>query len=302
MTEAADTKWPEQLCAMLNNGAKMPLIGFGTWKIQGQECAESVFTALRQGYRLVDTAQAYNNEKDVSEGIRRSTLPRDQVFVITKLEPQHMKSEENAYRACTSSLEALGMDYVDLLLVHWPSCEWEPSKEQAGCDPECRRAAWRALERLCMEGRAKSIGVSNFTVKHLEDLMTDVRIPPAVNQCEFHPHMSSQQAPLLNFCRQHGIVLQGYSPLGGDAGCESLMSNPIVTGIASKLGKTPAQVLLRSTMQRGIPILVKSTNEQQIKDNLHVFDFALSDEDLGQLDTIGQEEVKRFARDPTQIC
>jgi diketogulonate reductase-like aldo/keto reductase len=299
---SADTNWPDQLCVVLSSGAKMPLIGFGTWKIQGQECVESVFTALRQGFRLIDTAQAYGNEKEVSEGIRRSTLPREQVFVTTKLEPQHMKSEENAYRACMNSLEALGMDYVDLFLVHWPSCEWEPGKEQTGCDPECRRAAWRALERLFMENRAKSIGVSNFTVKHLEELMPNVRVPPAVNQCEFHPYMYSQQTPLLDYCRQNGIVMQGYSPLGGDAGCESLMSNPIVKEIANKLGKSPAQVLLRSTMQRGIPILVKSTNEPRIKDNLHVFDFALSDEDLGRLDAIGQEEVKRFARDPTQIC
>lgn len=297
----ADTKWPELLCSPLTGGGKLPLLGFGTWKVQGDQCADAVCNALRIGYRMIDTAQAYENEKEVGEGIRRSSLPREQVFVTTKLEPKHMKNEDSAYNACLQSLEAMGMDYVDLFLVHWPSCEWEPDKEQLECDPECRRAAWRALERLHTEGRAKSIGVSNFTVKHLEDLMRSARVQPAVNQVEFHPFMYAKQNTLLDFCRQNGIILEAYSPLGGDAGCGSLLSNEIVLDIAKKLNKTPAQVLLRSTMQRGCPVLAKTVNEARMKENLDAFSFAISETDLARLDTISQGEIKRFCRDPTVV-
>lgn len=286
----------------LNSKAYMPIIGFGTYKNEGKdECVDAVAMALQTGYRHIDTAQSYKNEPFVAEGITKSQVPRKEIFLTTKLAPFNMVDEETAYNSCINSLNALGVDYVDLLLFHWPCLEWDPKKSTAQ-DQERRVSMWRVLERLSDEGKAKSIGVSNFSIQHLEQLLPEVRVPPAVNQVEFHPFLFETQGPLLEYCRKHNICLEAYQSLGGDNGGPLLLNHNTVKSIAAETNKTPAQVLLRWGIQHGVPVIPKSTQEERIKENFQVFDFQLSDQQMAQLNGISSMEgSKRFEQNPDEV-
>jgi len=287
---------------VLNSKANMPIIAFGTYKNEGKdECVDAVATALQMGYRSIDTAQSYKNEHFVAEGIVRSQVPRKEIFLTTKLAPFNMTDEQTAYNSVVNSLRALGVDYVDLLLFHWPCLEWDPKKSNEQ-DIERRVTMWRVLERLYSEGKAKSIGVSNFAIRHLEQLLPHVQVVPAVNQVEFHPFLYATQQPLWEYCRKQGIVLEAYQSLGGDNGGPLLRNHDTVTSIAAETRKTPAQVLLRWAVQHGVPVIPKSTKPERIKENLEIFDFELNEAQMGRLDSIASlEGGKRFEQNPEDV-
>jgi diketogulonate reductase-like aldo/keto reductase len=245
------------------DGLAMPLLGLGVWQAaEGAETARAVGWALEAGYRHVDTAQLYGNERGVGEGLRASGVPREQVFLATKFRPGRRDPE----RELQASLQRLGVDQVDLYLVHWP--QGGPTR------------AWPGMERAARNGLARHIGVSNFSAADLDAVMAAADIAPAVNQVQFSPFQFRRA--LLEACRRHGIVLEAYSPLtrGRD------LAHPTITGIAARLGRTPAQVLLRWAVQRGIPVIPKSVRRERILENARVFDFALGDDDLHALDAL----------------
>lgn len=262
----------------LNPGVDMPRIGFGTWEIFKDTARQSVQTALETGYRLIDTAKIYSNEREVGEAIRRSGIPRQEIFVTTKL-----WNDDHGYdatvQACRAALERLGMDYIDLYLIHWPAT----SK---------RHASWDALIELSKQGLVRNIGVSNYTVEHLKQLMERSDTLPAVNQVEFHPFICDQQMELLHFCKQHGITVEAYSPLA-----RLSQEKPAqVASIAEKHGKTPQQVVLRWCLQYGTIPLPRSTNPEHIRSNFDVFGFELDDEDMQTLNNMSDGE--RVTWDP----
>lgn len=250
----------------LSDGNRIPLLGLGVWQVEnGPECVNAVRSALEAGYRHIDTAQAYGNEKAVGEGLRESAVPRDEVFVTTKFYPGgHGDPAVEAER----SLERLGLDYLDLYIIHWP--EGGPTW------------AWPGLERARELGYARSIGVSNFDVQELGALLAEAKVPPVLNQINFSPY--SYRRALLDACEQNGIVLEAYSPLGTGRHLDSAT----VGEIAERLGRTPAQVLLRWCVQRGIPVIPKSTHRERIVENAQIFDFELDDDDLARLDELDQ--------------
>jgi diketogulonate reductase-like aldo/keto reductase len=246
----------------LNTGAEMPQIGFGVWQIKRHdECVAAVSEAFATGYRQVDTAQIYGNEAYVGEAVRESGLPRDEVFITTKISVHNFMRVEKSF---DQSLTRLNMEYVDLLLLHYPV---------AGL----RIKAWQSLEDIHLAGKAKAIGVSNYTVRHLKQLMSTCRVKPAVNQVELHVFL--QQPELLAFCEENGIVVQAYSPLAHGEG----MDNKVLVGIAAKHGKTPAQIMLRWCIEVGTVPLPKSATLQRIHENIDIFDFELDIEDLQKI-------------------
>jgi diketogulonate reductase-like aldo/keto reductase len=266
----------------LNNGTKIPQIGFGTWKIWlNNQAQKAVADALAVGYRLIDTARIYGNEKGVGRAIRSSSVDRKDIFVTTKLWNSD-QGYDSAFRAFDASLERLGLDYVDLYLIHWPSSGK-------------RQDSWRALEEIYKGGRAKAIGVSNYTVEHLEELLTTSTVVPAVNQVELHPFLYKDQAPLLDFCHRHKIIVEAYSPLSQ----AQRLDNPLITSIANRLGKTNAQVMLRWAIQHGTVPLPKTTHHDRKVENLDIFDFKLNDKDMLQIDKLSDHD--RTAWDPTRI-
>lgn len=257
----------------LNNGSKMPSFGYGTWQLaEGAETITSVFEALQAGYRLIDTARIYGNERGVGEGIRRSDLPRKEVFVTTKLWPSDF-GYDSALQAFDESLDKLGMEYLDLYLIHWPRD-----------DKEKRQESWRALGELYKQGLSKSIGVSNYAVHHLQEVLDTSNVAPAVNQIEFHPYIYEEQKPILEFCKKHGIVVQAYSPLSRGLG----LDNITVNDIAQRLNRTPAQVVLRWAIQHGTVPIPKSAHPERIKENFRIFDFVLSADDMNMLDALSR--------------
>lgn len=261
----------------LNTGGSIPQLGLGVWQTPPGEIAKSAVSfALRQGYRHVDTARIYGNEKDVGAGLRSSGVARDQIFVTTKLWNDD-QGYESALRAFDASARRLGLDYVDLYLLHWPV---------AGA----RLESWRALERLHAEGRARAIGVSNFLVPHLEELLGVAKVVPAVNQIEISPFL--QQRPTRDFCARHGIVVEAYSPLTHGR----RLNHPVVVAAAARAGRSPAQVLLRWAIQHGLVVLPKSTHEDRILENAAIFDFTLDAETMAALD--GCEEGLATGWDP----
>lgn len=263
----------------LNTGAKIPAIGFGTWQIKPWETEEAVSSALKLGYRHIDTARIYLNEKQVGSGIRKSNLSRQEIFVTTKLwNLSHGK--KRAPRAFEASLKKLGLEYIDLYLVHWPV-------------KNKRVETWNALEFIQQTGRAKAIGVSNFNISHLEELRKASGTVPAVNQVEFHPFLYEDQRPLLEYCQEQGIVLEAYSPL---AHGKRMNEIPIATA-AKAHGKSTAQVMIRWAIQHGAIPLPKSSKLERIKQNLDVFDFELSKKEM---DTInGLSDGMRTCWNPT---
>lgn len=258
----------------------MPVLGLGTWKLAaGRTTRAAVRSALTAGYRLFDTAKLYANEEDVGAALRESGLDRAEYFVTTKLwNDDH--GYEAALRAFERSRHALGLEQVDLYLIHWPVSGQ-------------RIDSWRALEHLQEEGRCRSIGVSNYTVAHLEELLAVCRVPPAVNQVEFSPFL--YQRDLLEFCAAHGIQLEAYSPLTRG----QKFDDPSLAAIARAHARSPAQVLLRWGLQHGIVEIPKSSRAERIQENARVFDFALSAAELATLD--GLDRGFRTTWDPTGI-
>jgi diketogulonate reductase-like aldo/keto reductase len=255
----------------------MPILGLGVWQTAaGAETRDAVRSALESGYRLLDTARIYHNEADVGAAVRQSGVPREQVFVTTKLwNSDH--GYDRTLRACDQSLARLGLEQVDLYLVHWPAPD--------------RRDTWRAMERLLADGKARAIGVSNYTVRHLDELLGECRIAPSVNQVEFSPFL--HQRELLAYCRARKIQLEAYGPLVRGR----RMEHPVITRVARKHGRTPAQVLVRWGIEHEVVTIPKSARPERIRENADVFGFALDAEDLAALDAL--DEGYRTAWDPT---
>jgi diketogulonate reductase-like aldo/keto reductase len=264
----------------LNNGVSMPLLGLGVYLMRpGKETYEAVKAALEIGYRLVDTASFYGNEEDVGRAVRDSAVPREEVFITTKLwNDDH--GYDSVLRAFDASLKRLGLGSIDLYLIHFPV-------------PNLRDESWRALEKILAGGRARAIGLSNYTERHLKDLLSQASVVPAVNQVEFSPFL--YQRDLLEFCRKQRIQLEAYAPL--TAGRR--LDNPRITAIAKKHGRTNAQVLLRWAIQHEVVVIPKSTHADRIAENAQVFDFELTSEEVSALD--GLHDGFRSSWDPTAV-
>lgn len=265
-------------CVELNNGVKMPYLGLGVFRAPaGEITRSSVRTALEYGYRMVDTASVYCNEKSVGRGIKDSQVTREQIFVTTKL----WKSDwDNPRQGLLDSLQRLQLDYVDLYLLHWPFKGFAQ--------------AYLELEKLQQEGLCRAIGVSNFKIHHLQELeQAGCTVTPQVNQVECHPQ--NDEAELLNYCRQHNIVVEAYSPLGGEG--HSLVGDPRIQSIANYYKVTPAQVLLRWNIQRGVVVIPKSVHIERIKINSQLFDFELSQDDMDSISSINTNMRRAFDSD-----
>jgi diketogulonate reductase-like aldo/keto reductase len=264
-------------CTLLNNGLKMPWLGFGVLRISdGQEVEHAVRCALEIGYRSIDTATVYGNERGVGKAIRESGISREDVFLTTKVWNDDQR-EKRTLAAFEESLKRLGTEYVDLYLVHWPV---------EGCFQE----TWQVMEEIYQSGRAKAIGVSNFMVHHLEDILRDSPIVPSVNQVEFHPLLV--QPELLGFCQSHKIQVEAWSPLMEG----KILTEQTVQELAEKYHKTPAQIILRWDLQHEVVTIPKSTHSSRIAENTQIFDFELSQADMNVLDAL--DEGKRVGPDP----
>ena len=246
-----------------NNGVKMPLVGFGTFRTKGEECRDAVLCAIRTGYRMIDTAQGYRNEEFVGEAIRTCGVPRDELFITTKV---NYSSFENARAAVEESLVKLGSDYVDLVLLHWPFGNIY--------------AAWRALEAMYKEGKIRAIGVSNFEPDRFIDLCAFNEIVPAVNQVEMN--VLCQRKTEREWMAQYGIAPEAYAPLG-QGKRDEMFALPAVAAAAQAHGKTPAQIILRYLVELGVAVIPKSTHPERIAENFALFDFALTEEEKAAL-------------------
>jgi len=268
---------------MLNNGNPIPQFGIGVFQVRPAETADAVSAALKAGYRHVDTAQMYGNEKEVGEAIGRSGLARSEVFVTTKLSNDSHRPDD-ARAAFEASLKALSSDYVDLFLIHWPL----PTRYDGDFV-----STWQALEEFYREGRARSIGVSNFQPHHLRRLHSQCQITPAVNQFEVHPYLT--QSELRGFCADHQIAVEAWSPLARGR----VLGDPAITSIAGRVGKTPAQVVLRWHIQRGDIVFPKSVSPARIKENIGIFDFELTADDIAAISALNRNE--RTGPDPDRF-
>ncbi len=257
---------------VLINGVAMPRVGLGVYRAaRGEVTRTAVRDALAAGYRHIDTARAYGNEADVGAAVRESGLPRAELFVTTKLWNDD-QGYDAALKAFDRSVKTLGLEQVDLYLLHWPV-------------PDKRLDSWRALERLWVDGRVRAIGVSNFMVHHLTELLDNARVVPAVNQIEVSPFL--QQRDVRAFCAERGITVEAYSPLTKG----TRLAHPALARVAAKTRRTPAQVLLRWCLQRDLVPLPKSTNPTRIRENIQLFDFSLDAEDLAALDALEEGGV-----------
>ena len=255
--------------AVLQNGVKMPCVGYGTWQTpDGEVARNSVRAAIEAGYRHIDTAAGYGNEASVGAAIKESGVARDQLFVTTK----HWVADrgyEKTIAACEKSLQNLGMDYMDLYLIHWPAvAKAAPNWEEINAD------TWRGFEKLYQDGKIRAIGVSNFLPNHMDSLIANSTVKPMVNQIEFHPGYT--QPELVKYCREKGITVQAWSPLGSGA----VLKDPLLMEIAAKYGKSVAQLCIRFALQQDIVALPKSVNPERIVSNMDVFDFQITDEDM----------------------
>ncbi|MEK0317902.1 aldo/keto reductase [Cohnella sp. 56] len=268
-----------QSCTTLHNGVRMPWLGLGVWKMNNDaEVVSAVRAALDAGYRSIDTAAIYKNETGVGQALRESGIAREEVFVTTKIWNDD-QGYDKTLAAYDASLERLGLAYVDLLLIHWP-----------GTDKYAD--TWRALEKLYADGRVKAIGVSNFHVRHLEELKKHSDLVPMVNQVEYHPLLAQRE--LLAYCRENRIQLEAWSPLmQGNLDHEALRS------IGAKYGKSPAQVVLRWDIQHGVVTIPKSVTPARIAENANVFDFELSGDEMALIDDLNRDH--RFGSDPEKF-
>ena len=275
----------------LRNGLTMPRVGLGVWQAKGKEAEQAVRWALEAGYRLIDTASAYQNEEEVGKGIRESGIPRKDIFLTTKVWNDD-QGYDTTLAAIDLSLQKLGTDYVDLYLIHWPftGVPWPFTDEAAINDPAHNKRAetWEAMEAILASGKAKSIGVSNYLITHLEEMKTYAKTQPAVNQIELHPFWYRKE--LMDYCHAHDIVVEGYSPLSR---AKKLM-DPRVTTIAATYGKSNAQILLRWSLQHGNVVIPKSVHEERIAENIDIFDFQLSPEDMAALDALDENRSAIF--------
>ena len=256
----------------MNDNYQIPVIGLGTWKSEpGKTTSQAVLDSLEAGYRHIATARAYDNATDVGRAVNDSGLPRGDLFITTKLWNQHQGYEE-AIEACEKSLNRLNCDYIDLYLIHWPL-------------REKRNHSWKAFIELRERGLCKSIGVSNFTIEHLAEIEAKFGILPAVNQVEFHPY--HYQKELLNYCNSKNIIIEAYSPLVH----AKRMDEPKLGAISEELGKTPAQILIRWSIQRGMVVIPKSVKKSRIIENFSVFDFDIPDSMMKKLDELDESFV-----------
>ncbi|MFB9758392.1 aldo/keto reductase [Ectobacillus funiculus] len=261
----------------LHNGVAMPWFGLGVFKVEdGSEVIEAVKTAIQNGYRSIDTAALYGNEEGVGQAIKESGVPRQELFITTKVWNSD-QGYDSTLQAFETSLNKLGLDYLDLYLIHWPG-------------KDKYKETWKALEKLYKDGRVRAIGVSNFKIHHLEDLMSSAEIKPMINQVEYHPHLTQKE--LLSFCQREGIQLEAWSPLKQG----QLLSDPIINNLAEKYRKSSAQIILRWDLQNKVVTIPKSIKEQRIIENANIFDFELSAEDMEEIDGLNKDE--RVGPDP----
>ncbi|TLQ42770.1 aldo/keto reductase [Streptomyces marianii] len=263
----------------LNNGVAMPQLGYGVWQVPDDEAAKAVGAALEAGYRSIDTAAVYENEKGTGKAVAASGIPREELFVTTKLWNAD-QGRDSTLRAFDASLSRLGLDYVDLYLIHWPV----PSKN-------AYVETYKAFETILAEGRARAVGVSNFRPEHQERLLGETSVVPAVNQIELHPQF--QQAESRAFHAKHAIATEAWSPLGSGRG---LLEVPTIVAVAQKHGKTPAQVVLRWHLQLGNVVIPKSVTPSRIRENIDVFGFELDADDLAAFAAL--DEGRRLGPDP----
>ncbi|CAN7346672.1 aldo/keto reductase [Paenibacillus sp. LjRoot56] len=263
----------------LNNGVHMPWLGLGVYKSkEGQEVIGAVQTALQLGYRSIDTAAVYRNEEGVGQGLRQSGVPRDEIFVTTKVWNAD-QGYESTLQAFEASRKRLGLETIDLYLVHWAVSA-------------TYRETWKALVHLYNEGHVRAIGVSNFQISHLEHVIDDTGVVPAVNQVEYHPELSQKE--LLTYTREHGIQLEAWSPL-----MQGRLNQPELAQLAAKYGKSAAQIVLRWDIQHGVVTIPKSVTEHRIRENANIFDFELSAEDMALVDALNVN--KRIGPDPDHV-
>lgn len=255
----------------LNDGNIMPVIGLGTYSITGDECVRSVSSALKNGYRLIDSAYIYRNEEDIGQAIRHSGIPREEIFITTKLYPSQYA---NAEKAIDDALERLGVGYINLMLLHHPGRN----------DVE----AYKAMEKAVKEGRIRSIGLSCYYIKELSEFLPQITITPALVQNEIHPYYQDKE--VTDYIQQKGIIVEGWYPLGGRGYTKEMLSNEVLSKIGSKYGKTAAQVILRWNLQRNIVVIPGSSNPSHIKENMDIFDFELTAEDMEQISQLDRNE------------
>ena len=269
---------------ILNNGIEMPILGFGVFQIPDQaECEQAVCDAIEAGYRLIDTAASYKNEEAVGKAIKRSSIPREELFITTKLWTQDTGYEKTK-AAFMRSLEKLQLDYLDLFLIHQPYGDIYGS--------------WRAMEELYHEGKVKAIGVCNFGMDRLIDLIIHNEIIPAINQVETHPF--NQQIDSSKYMKEHGVQIESWAPFA--EGRNNMFQNEILVSLAEKHNKSVAQVVLRWLTQRGIVAIPKSVHKERIIENLNIFDFKLSDDDIDKITTLDKKESLFFSHtDPEQV-
>jgi diketogulonate reductase-like aldo/keto reductase len=266
----------------LNTGDKIPAIGYGTWQLDASYTAEAVRQALETGYRLIDTAKLYSNESGVGEAVRASSIDREDIFVTTKLWNSD-QGYESAKQAFQASLARLGLDYIDLYLIHWPG-------------GGARIESWEALEEIYNSGQAKAVGVSNYTTLHLEELVNHSKLLPAINQIEFHPFIYQEQKPVLDFCKTNHIVVEAYSPLARGG---SQLKHPTISAIAGRHKRTNAQVMLRWAIQHDTVPIPKSSDPDRMRENFEALEFSLSPEDMFELDNLSGS---RTTWDPTEVA
>jgi diketogulonate reductase-like aldo/keto reductase len=264
---------------ILNNGIEMPQLGFGVWQVPDDEAEQAVATALESGYRSIDTAAIYGNEEGTGKAIATSGIPREDLFVTTKLWNSD-QGYDSTLRAFDTSLEKLGLDYLDLYLIHWPL----PSRGKY-------IDTYKAFEKLYSDGRVKAIGVSNFYPEYLERLIEATSVIPAVNQIELHPQL--QQHAVREYHAQQGIATEAWSPLGSGKG---LLEVPAIVAIAQKHNRTPAQIVLRWHIQQGNVVIPKSVTPSRIRENIDVFDFSLDAEDIAAISALNED--RRLGPDP----
>ena len=267
----------------LSNGVKMPQLGYGVYQVSREECERCVSDALRVGYRHLDTAQSYFNEEEVGNAIKKSGIPREEIFITTKVWIEHYGYEE-CKKSVLESMRKLQVNYIDLVLLHQPFSDYY--------------GAWRALEELYAEGKLRAIGVSNFYPDRLVDICFFSRIKPMVNQVETHPH--NQQKVANEWMAKYGVVHEAWAPFGEGRG--GLFTDPVLAKIGEKYGKTVAQVILRWHIQRGIVVIPKSTHIERMAENFKVFDFTLSDEDMQAIVALDKAQSSFFSHtDPNMV-
>ena len=268
-----------QQYAKLNNGTSMPLLGLGAWDMYGKEAEQAVLDALEIGYRLLDTATLYGNEKEIGSAVRKSGIPRSEIFVTTKV-PNSQQGYDSTLKAFDTSMQTLNIDYIDLYLIHWPI-------------KNKRKDTWKALEKLFIDQRVRAIGVPNYLLPFLKELEAYSTIIPAVNQIEFTPWLYLKDE--LQYCKEHNIQLQSYSPLTRG---EKFNDNRLLQ-LSKRYNKTPAQIILRWNIEHGISTIPKSSNKRRLQENFDIFDFSLSKEDVELMDSFN--ENFRVVEDPMEM-